>query len=355
MGGAEKWMNDTAKMVDKKEKTILISVNPSIANIYGQIVLKRKYDRRAKNSDIHNHTSLTLESFIPFTKRWNDARKEFSNARLIYARYEILELSIILYFLGFKGLKKTIAGIHSPFIYGDPISFLNNFHNAVYKSNINLNFLKKMKKVHVLNIRDENYFKKNNLKNVVYVPNGIDAPKNTINKMKTDKKTLYVISVGELSKRKGTDILIEIIKNAPSSIQFTIAGDGYMKKDIIELVKNSSNVKYVGHVKKYELEKLYENSDVLIIPSRAESMSLTVLEALSHGLTIVNSNYIRMNLDNNIEYSNKNSNEYLNSLSQISKIKLKNKLDKTMIANYFNRNYTKEHIYPILNTKLFNT
>lgn len=353
MGGAEKWMNDTAKKVNKYEPTSLISVHPSIANIYSQFVLKRKFDTRAKPSQIHNHTQLTAQSFIPFSESWTLARNNFKKARLIYIRYEILELLIVFFFSGIPGIKKTIAGIHSPLIYNDPQSLLDSLHNFIYKSKINLFILGKMQKVHVLNKSVESFLNHLNLNNVVYVPNGIKPALTNTEQVNTDKSALNIISVGELSIRKGTDILITIINKSPKHVTFTIVGDGYLKNDIEALAKNSNNVKFLGHLESEKLQNIYQEMDALLLPSRAESLPLVVLEAMSHGLVIINSKNTSLGIDQKVEYTATNKQDYLFILKTLETSKKTSNLNKKHVRRYFDDNFSTNIVDPLLYSKVF--
>lgn len=348
MGGAEKWMNDTAQKLHKYEDTMIFSVAPNIANIYGRLVLKRRFERRIRKEKLHKHMSLQTNAFIPFTKDWYYVRRKFSNSRVIYTKYELLELLIILYFGGFAALSKTIAGLHSPLIYFSPKTFWDHLHNAVYQSNINIKMLSFMKKVHVLNRRTQevltNKFK---LKNTTYMPNGIQ-PVNINYTTDTKKNVLKILFVGELSERKGVDILIEIMKKSHKNFEFTVAGDGYMKKDIQYIADKLSNVRYAGYLSESEVATLYSESDALILPSRAESMPLTVLEAMSHGLTIIDSEECTLGLDREIEHTcdNNKITTYFYALSYLLKQKTEGKLDKQFIKNYFHKNFSSHVIDP---------
>jgi glycosyltransferase involved in cell wall biosynthesis len=356
MGGTEKWMDYMAKKLNTYENTRMISLHPKIANIYGRLILKRRYVRSTKGSKAHNHMSLSFQAFIPFTKKWKEARIIFLSARLIYTRYELLEFFLILYFSGISGFKKTIAGLHSPFIYRDPISFFDRLHNAVYSSWIYTCIFQQIKKVHVLNIKDEKYLRDIcKLKNVVHVPNGIAIPKIKNKKITSNADTLKVLFIGELSLRKGVDILLEIIKKAPEHITFTIAGDGHLQKDLVAVAKNSNNVQYLGYSDKNKLDTLYRKNEVLILPSRAESMSLALLEAMSYGLVIINSTDTMLNLDKKVEYScdNKNITTYLDALKKLFTMKITNKLNKSYVRSYFNHNFSSDIIDLRLYKKIF--
>jgi glycosyltransferase involved in cell wall biosynthesis len=356
MGGTEKWMHYTAKKIDAYEDTQMISLHRNIANIYGQLVLKRKYDSRTRGSKIHHHISLGLKAFIPFTKQWKNTRKVFLSARLIYTRYELLEFFLVLYFSGMSGFKKTIAGLHSPFIYRDPISFFDRLHNAIYSSWIYTCIFQQIRRVHVLNIKDEKYLRNVcKLKNVAYVPNGVAIPKIKKEKIMSNIDTLKILFIGELSLRKGVDVLLEIIKKAPKHIRFTIAGDGHLRKDLVAVAKKFSNVQYQGYSDNRKLATLYRQNEAIILPSRAESMSLALLEAMSYGLVIINSTDTMLGLDRRVEYSceNKNITTYLDTLKKLFTMKITNKLNKDYVRDYFNHNFSSDIIDIKLYKKIF--
>lgn len=348
MGGAERWMFNTAKKINKKEKSLLVSVDQSISNIYGKLVLKREFDARERKIDLP-YIKITSQALIPFSSERKNIVNQFSNSRIIYARYELQELLLVFYFSGMKGIKKTILGIHSPLIYETPITRLDKIHNFVYGF-LSKHVLKRVKKVHVLNQRDKEFLSnKLNLKNVVYIPNGVPEVKNI--KLKNSNK-LNVLFVGELSERKGADILLEIAKKIPQNINLTIAGDGAMSKQF-KSISRKSNVNYLGYVDKNKLSKIYESNDIFLLPSRAESMPLAVLEALSHGLFIVDSSNIKLGLGDSIEYSVKRfeADDYIAVINLIFKT---NSINKKKSINFFKRNFTERKIDQKLQSAIFN-
>lgn len=352
MGGAEKWMNETAKKIGKYEETNLVSVAGSIASIYSSIVLKRKFDERANSKDIHNHLSLDFKSFIPFTKSWYQAKKIFQNSRLIYARYELPELLILIYFTGLSGLSKTVAGLHSPFLYQSPETFFDHLHNTIYSSSLSKYILSKTKKVHVLNKRDLTLFTQEyKMKNIEYVPNGMPIQKASTT-IKQDGK-LHILYVGELSKRKGTDRLIDVIKSAPKNFIFTIAGDGPFKNNIELLSENYENCIYKGFVSPSLLPSLYKSNEVLFLPSRAESMPLSILEALSYGLTIVDSIEVSLEMPENIEYTSSQG-KYINSLVKIFNLKKSKVISPESIKIFFEKNLSLNKVQHELFSSIFN-
>src|SRR5687768_17427426 len=103
-GGAERWMLDVSSEIGKSEEITLLDVDSSLANFYGNLVLKRNYDSRLKivTTDKYRHHSLKFSDFIPFSRKWNNIRTVLSSARTIYIRYELLESLIVFYFGGPK-------------------------------------------------------------------------------------------------------------------------------------------------------------------------------------------------------------------------------------------------------------
>lgn len=356
-GGAERWMLDVSAAINKLEDITLLDVHSSIANIYGKLVLKREYTPRVAIDKSIPHHSLTMSSFIPFTSSWKKARMAFINARLIYIRFEILETVLVLYFGGFSAFKRTIAGIHSPFVYAQPLSFFDKLHNFVYTSKICRWILSKMHKIHVLNPSDKEFFTKVfHLPNVVRVPNYIKIEKETKIKNLKKEANLNIAYVGELSMRKGADILIKTIKKSPNNFVFHIAGDGPMRKEIRKL-SSRRNVHTHGYLQNEKLNALYRKCDILFMPSRAESFSLVSLEGMSHGLPIVSSPQTHIGLPPFVQQINNKENieEYINLFTNLYITKSERKLpnQKNKIKNFTQKNFSHEVIMPQLFKNIF--
>jgi glycosyltransferase involved in cell wall biosynthesis len=358
MGGSEKWMSETAMKVNKKEQTVLIDVSPSIANIYGELILKRKFKShldKITESKLPPRISLKFSNFVPFTKDWKNTVNTFKNARIVYARFEIPEILICIYFGGFKLFKKTIAGIIlSPF-YATPNGFVQKLHNFLYNSSLYKQLLKNTKRVHVLNKRDEIYMaNKFKLNNLIYIPLGTDLNHvaNKISKSKDGK--LQIIVVGELSLRKGTDTLCDIIKSSPKELVFHIIGDGPMKQQIVTLAEKYENCIYYGFVSNEKLLDVYKRCDVILFPSRAEAFGLVMIEASSKGLKIVNSKEVSLSLPTYIETSieKREVDLYVRTLTDILKEKNENKIGVDEIKHYTYNHFSNSVIDPLFMRKI---
>jgi glycosyltransferase involved in cell wall biosynthesis len=102
----------------------------------------------------------------------------------------------------------------------------------------------------------------------------------------------FVINfTGRIVARKGIDILINTFaknKELLSSAIFIIAGtgpdEGRIKNLVLELGINE-NVRFLGHTS--EPVKYYQTSDIFVLPSFAEGMPNSLLEAMACGLPAV--------------------------------------------------------------------
>ncbi|PEC51941.1 glycosyltransferase family 4 protein [Bacillus sp. AFS096315] len=99
-----------------------------------------------------------------------------------------------------------------------------------------------------------------------------------------------------MPEKKGQDILIKalnVLKNKYKHVNFKcyFAGASHNEesmKELNELVKKfhlENNIKFLGNVE--NMEKLYANTDVMVLPSRYEGFGLVVVEALAAGCCVV--------------------------------------------------------------------
>ena len=356
MGGAEKWIWETAKLTSAKEKTTIVTVDRSISDRYAKLVLKREFEERVdvKNKDIKRF-SLKKSHFIPFSNDYKKAKTVFNTARMIYFKFDILEVGILFYFCGFSVFPKLIAGVHSPLIYTSPIRFFDRLHNFLYASNFMKFILKKFNRIHTITIRDQQFLHSIfGLKNVFFIPNSFRIKEVFNQNRETKDDTLHILFVGELSQRKGIDILTTIIETSSNDFTFHIAGNGPHEEVIKELGETYRNCTYYGFLQKPELMKLYSKVDVLLLPARAEGFPLVFHEALKAGLPIVDSHHVHVGLPNHIEYSvnTQIAEDYADVLDTILRLKRKKKLS---LLNKSIKHYYEEHLdAKVINKKILN-
>lgn len=137
---------------------------------------------------------------------------------------------------------------------------------------------------------------------VVVVPNGVDISRfNPISRkfegssdFSAEKDRSIILYVGRLVYRKGLHVLLKampfILDEFPH-VQLLIAGRGYMESFLRLFVKRlrlEDHTKLLGFVPNEELPKLYNISDLFILPSLyCESFGITLLEAMASEKAIV--------------------------------------------------------------------
>ncbi len=153
---------------------------------------------------------------------------------------------------------------------------------------------------------DEFLEAKKNLKihNSFIIPNGVSLNKYK-NRNLVYKKKKQILFFGRIHKKKGLDLLLDVIKELPDDyfdeFSFDITGPG-LTKDIIKLKKT---------IKTFSLEKkvtynsaIYGNDkiqylnkfDVFLLPSFEEGDSIALKEALSSYLPVIISKQCRLDI-----------------------------------------------------------
>jgi glycosyltransferase involved in cell wall biosynthesis len=102
-----------------------------------------------------------------------------------------------------------------------------------------------------------------------------------------------VVYVGEFRHIKGADLLIDAVARLHAdgkSVTLTLAGDGEELEALkaqIQRLGLTEAVRFIGHVKaRYG----FSNGNVLVVPSRGDSMPYVVIEAAAAGIPIIAAN-----------------------------------------------------------------
>jgi glycosyltransferase involved in cell wall biosynthesis len=112
--------------------------------------------------------------------------------------------------------------------------------------------------------------------------------------LKKDEVKNKLLYVGRLEIFKGVDYLIkampDILKKFPDT-ELIIAGDGREKSNLQKLSESLSlqnSIKFIGHVSKEEVEKLYRDTSVVVVPSVwDEAFGKIGVEAMSVGRPVI--------------------------------------------------------------------
>lgn len=121
--------------------------------------------------------------------------------------------------------------------------------------------------------------------NVITPPTILDVPKN-------DNKT-HLLFLGFITEQKGIFDLLEVLSEHKNELEgkivLHIGGNGKINKlkEIIQTHKLQDIVIYEGWVCGEKKIQLFNISDAFILPSYAEGLPVSILEAISYGLPIL--------------------------------------------------------------------
>lgn len=130
------------------------------------------------------------------------------------------------------------------------------------------------------------FFKKSRM---VMMPN--PAPKaQTLSRGLRSDGPARLLFVGQLEYHKGIKFLINTLQRCVCNMPFqlAIAGEGTQEGWILDVAKKDKRFVYVGFLAMDQLNRLFQISDALVVPSRCYENSPTVIyEALQAGLPVV--------------------------------------------------------------------
>jgi glycosyltransferase involved in cell wall biosynthesis len=132
---------------------------------------------------------------------------------------------------------------------------------------------------------------------VAVVPNGIDTerftPEGEVHESMPEGPT--VLFVGRLveGKRPGDalEAFVGVLEEHPDA-SLVFVGEGPLRDELereADSLGVSGSVRFLGHLAYDEMPSVYRGADVLVLPSRAEGLPRTVLEAMASGVVPVTS------------------------------------------------------------------
>jgi glycosyltransferase involved in cell wall biosynthesis len=154
--------------------------------------------------------------------------------------------------------------------------------------------LKKASKIFICNNEDRDYVVKNYNRlpsDVLYFKNGYYE--NSLEKTKKPSPVTTFLFNATWLDRKGIGVLIAafmtIKKQFPSEWHLVLAGVGYPEEVIYEAFPSDlkDNITVLPHFKQIDEAKLYQESDVFILPSYIEGQSLALTQAMASGLCCI--------------------------------------------------------------------
>ncbi|MDY0361378.1 MAG: glycosyltransferase family 4 protein [Desulforegulaceae bacterium] len=141
--------------------------------------------------------------------------------------------------------------------------------------------------------------------------NGVNLPKKDYGTVYLEKyglnKKKYILAVARLVPEKGLHLLIQAFqKLRTDEYKLVIAGDadhesGYSRK-LKQTISDNENIIGTGYITGDELNQIYSNAGLFVLPSFHEGLPIALLEAMSYDLSVVVSDIpanLEVNLDKN--------------------------------------------------------
>jgi len=233
-----------------------------------------------------------------------------------------------------------------------PNSKIDSFKNKIYRI-FTKNLFKNIKKIVspseiLLNIHLKRKFFP--LANTKIINNPIVMGKPIEITKSNELRCLYL---GILEEHKGINLLIKAFKKLDlKKFSLKIAGRGSLSEKTKNISQTMSNVSFEGEFDKNTQEKLFKNTDLLIVPSICfENSPMVIYEAMKNGIPTLASRIggipeIIINEENGYLFQSGNLNDLCNKLEYIyiNKNSLENmkqvcidKAKEFQISNYINK------------------
>lgn len=137
----------------------------------------------------------------------------------------------------------------------------------------------------------QQYFKDTYQRVTKLIPNGVNRVQNREPEMIKEKYGLgkedYMLFLARIVPEKGLDYLIDAYKQVKTDKKLVIAGGASHTKDYYETIKEKAQsddrIILTGFVQGQEMEELYSNCYLYVLPSDIEGMPISLLEAMSYG------------------------------------------------------------------------
>ena len=143
----------------------------------------------------------------------------------------------------------------------------------------------------VLSSNVQKYFKETYGRDTRFIPNGVSQPSIRYADIIRSKygltKNSYLLFLARIVPEKGLHYLLEAFSKIETDKKLVVAGTSSHSKDyfskIQAIARKDSRVIMTGFVEGAELDELYSNAFLYVLPSDIEGMPISLLEAMSYG------------------------------------------------------------------------
>ena len=143
----------------------------------------------------------------------------------------------------------------------------------------------------VLSRHVQDYFYETYNRKTVFIPNGVNKPEKKEADLIKDRwgleKDDYILFLGRLVPEKGITYLLKAFRGGHTDKKLVISGGSSdtedFERELRKLAEDDERIIFTGFTEGQELEELYSNAYIYVLPSDLEGMPLSLLEAMSYG------------------------------------------------------------------------
>ncbi len=207
--------------------------------------------------------------------------------------------------------------VEGPFLYSYP-KFLHYLKTLL----LDYRYFKHITKVYAIGHHAISWYSKFNFKSNQIVPFSyvVDGEYSQTKDVLGDN--IKLVFVGNLTHRKGVDILLNVLSKIDKGYKLDLIGDGKEYKSLEEIVRNKNlkdKIKFLKTLNNHQLLTIIGNYDVLILPSRHDGWGAVINEGLMAGLFVVCSDQCGaselINEKNGIVFSHRTKNSLFKALT----------------------------------------
>lgn len=188
------------------------------------------------------------------------------------------------------GINKIVSSKHGSLLRWDFLKYFDRFTSFLVTKYVVLTKTEQEKMIRELKILQEK---------TEVIPNGINLEKFDVvidknkkkNELGINNDNLNIVCVSNLREGKGHEYLLEAFEQTYEKIKginLLIIGDGEKREELLCQIKNyksRDNIRFLGY--RNDVIEILKVSEIFVMPTLAEGMSMAILEAMACELPII--------------------------------------------------------------------